>query len=131
MKTSRETARLEGYDGSVNSLAVLPDGRLASGSHDPSVSWDKTIRLWDVRTGREMARLEGHVGSVSALAVLPDGRLASASDDRTMRLWDAGSGAQLARLEVDFAVICLAVLGVKRLAAGDLGGRIQWLEIVD
>ncbi len=36
-----------------------------------------------------------------------------------------------ARLEVDFAVFCLVAFGGKRLAAGDSGGRIHWLEIVD
>ena len=79
--------------GSVNALAVLPDGRLASGSDD------NTIRLWDAETGQELARLEGHDGWVRALAVLPDGRLASGSNDNTIRLWDAETGQELARLE--------------------------------
>ena len=30
--TAKELARLEGHGGAVNALAVLPDGRLASGS---------------------------------------------------------------------------------------------------
>ena len=81
--------------------------------------------------GAELARLEGHGALVGALAVLPDGRLASGSDDGTIRLWDATTGAETARLEVDFEVYCLAVLGDKRFTAGDKGGRIHWLEIVD
>ena len=81
--------------------------------------------------GAELMRLEGHTDWVSALAVLPDGRLASGADDNTIRLWDAKTGQETARLEVDFAVLCLAVLGDRRLAAGDAGGRIHWLEIVD
>jgi WD40 repeat protein len=72
---------------------VLPDGRLASGSHDNS------IRLWDPTTGAEAARLERHSGLVAALCVLPDRRHASGSYDSTIRLWDPTAGAEAARLE--------------------------------
>ena len=44
---------------------------------------------------------------------------------------DSKARRELARLEVDFAVSCLAALGGNRLAAGDAGGRIGWLEILD
>lgn len=36
---------LEGHEDSVSALAVLPDGRLASASHD------RTVRVWDLYTG--------------------------------------------------------------------------------
>ena len=85
--------RLEGHTSTVTALALLPDGRLASGSGD------STIRLWDLISGAETARLEGHTDQVTALRLLPDGRLASASWDKTIRLWDLASGAETARLE--------------------------------
>ena len=66
--------------------SVLPDGRLASGSHD------NTIRLWNLASGGEAALLEGHTSAVSALCVLSGRRLASGSHDNTIRLWGLASG---------------------------------------
>ena len=51
---------LAGHTSGVSALAVLPDGRLASGSHD------STIRLWDAATSEEIACLEGHKHTVHA-----------------------------------------------------------------
>jgi WD40 repeat protein len=107
----------------IRALCVLPDGRLASGSHDG-------IRLWDVTTGAETARLEGHSGGVRALCVLPDGRLTAGSYDGTIRLWDVTTGAETARLEADAALFCLTALADLHLVAGDTLGRLHWLEVV-
>jgi WD40 repeat protein len=120
-QTGQELARIEGHGDWVTLLAALPEGRLASGSAD-------SIRLWDARTGQELAKFEGQARTVTAL---PDGRLASGYYDPTIRLWDAQTGQELARIEVDYAVSCLVILDRKQLAAGDAGGRIHWLEILD
>lgn len=71
-----------GHTDEVLALAVLDDGRLASGS------WDKTVRIWDPAGRAEPVVLTGHTGGVTALAVLDDGRLASGSVDKTVRIWD-------------------------------------------
>jgi WD40 repeat protein len=108
-----EIARLEGHTHVVTTLAVLPDGRLAS------ASWDGTFRVWDMETGAEMARVQGRKGHVHPLAALPDGRLASGSWDGTIRLWDVRTGAETARLEGHTLwVTAVAALPDGRLASG-------------
>ena len=59
---------LNGHNGSVNSLCVLPDGRMAS------ASTDNTIRLWDIAATKEVARLEVD-SDVKCIAALHDGSL--------------------------------------------------------
>jgi WD40 repeat protein len=77
------------------------------------------------------ARLEGHSVGVAALCPLPDGRLASGSFDTTIRLWDLAAGIETARLDADAPIRCLTSLPSGRIVAGDVLGRLHWLEIVD
>ncbi len=64
----------------VLSLAVLADGRLASGGDDGK------IKLWP-RDGAGEPVVLSHGSSVKSLAVLADGRLASGGVDGKIKLW--------------------------------------------
>ncbi|MBL8558793.1 MAG: AAA family ATPase [Hyphomonadaceae bacterium] len=89
----RETARLEGHRYWVNALAMLPDGRLASGAGDDSV------RLWEITaSGEEYTDLGPHRGNWTALAALPNGKLASALSNSIV-IWDLSSERAIIRLE--------------------------------
>ena len=123
--TNAETGRLEQRGEWIGALRQLKDGRLASGSVHG------TIRLWDVTIKAETGRLEGHTDQILVLSLLPDGRLVSGSTDRTIRVWDVTSGAEVARLEVDAPITALVAVGPNRLVAGDQGGRLHWLEVLD
>ncbi|CAD5913902.1 hypothetical protein [Planktothrix agardhii] len=75
-----------GHSGSVNSVAISPDGQiLVSGSDD------KTITIWDLSTGQELRTLTGHSehsDEVKSLAISPDGQtLVSGGDDGTIMIW--------------------------------------------
>ncbi len=88
----RTDAVLRGHEGSVEGIALSPDGtRLAS------VSRDLMLRLWDLGTLRQIAVGKGHAENVRAVAFSSSGELvATASYDRTVRLWSATDAAPVA-----------------------------------
>lgn len=78
---------LSGHNSKVNSVAFTPDGKTLA-----SVSFDKTIKLWDPETGT-LKRTLSDVTDVVSIAFSPDGKiLAGGSWDTTVRLWDSTSG---------------------------------------
>ena len=111
----------------VRALAVLPDGRLASGSYD-------TIKLWPTGAAGEPVVLpHDSDGAVTSLAVLLDGRwLASGDQDGTIKLWPIGGTGDpvvLPHDSEDGAVTSLAALPDGRLASGGQDGTIKlWRE---
>ncbi|MFG2826364.1 AAA family ATPase [Streptomyces sp. NPDC048434] len=79
---------LLGHTGAVYLTSFSPNGRILA-----TASYDRTVRLWDVRDPKRPKPLgkplTGHSSWVSTAVFSPDGHtLASASDDGTIRLWD-------------------------------------------
>jgi WD40 repeat protein len=110
--TGQRLHQLRGHTDTVQCVAALPGGLLASGSNE------KTVLIWNAATGAHVATLEGHTGMVVALAALPDGRLASGSDENTIRLWNVATRACTQVLQHPDSVLALAVLDGGRLASG-------------
>ena len=115
----------EGHEYGVSALAVLPDGRIASGAGDG------TVRVWDPQGRHAPQVFEGHEGWVRALAVLPDERIASGGADRTVRVWDALTGRQLALFVADAGITALLVSPEGLIVAGDAGGSVHFLRLIE
>ena len=90
----------------VISLAVLPNGYLASGHNE-----DNSIKIWDTDTGALIRTLLDHSDNVNSIAVLNNGKLASGSKDNTIKIWNKDTGSLISTLlgHLDW-VIAVAVL---------------------
>ncbi|MEG5163507.1 AAA-like domain-containing protein, partial [Microcoleus sp. AT3-A2] len=90
----KERNHLEGHNNVVISVAVSPDGKTLA-----SVSYDNTIKLWNLQSQKPIATLTDHSDLVNSVAFSPDGKtLASASSDKTIKLWNLQTQKPIATL---------------------------------
>jgi WD40 repeat protein len=55
-----------------------------------SGSWDRTIKIWDIKTCTCIETLIGHTGDVNQVIINKAGtRIISSSYDHTIKIWDA------------------------------------------
>lgn len=77
---------LTGHTSGVSAVALLKNGDLASSSYD------KTIRLWNLKTGELKKVMKGHTSCVSSLVVMHNGELVSGSWDTSIKIWNLDNG---------------------------------------
>jgi WD40 repeat protein len=79
---------LEGHTDRVTGVTEITGGKLLSWS------FDKTLRLWNLKNGECELIFAGHENWVEHALPHPDGRIASwAFDDNEVRLWNVRNGA--------------------------------------
>ncbi|KAF8591398.1 WD40 repeat-like protein [Ramaria rubella] len=120
---------LEGHSNCVTAISFSPDGKKLA-----SASWDKTLRLWDVKTGTAIgSALKGHSSLVEAVVFSPDGRkLASASYDNTVQLWDVETATAIgSALEGHTKSVTSVVFSSdgKKLASASRDNTVRWWNV--
>lgn len=125
----RERVRLRGHTGPITALVLSADGEsVVTGS------FDRTVRLWDVRTGAVLRRtFTGLRHPIRCVALAPDGRTVAAGEGRLdvhgeVMLWDADTGVVRATLRPrGYLVLSLAFSPDSRMLA--IGTGALWENV--
>ena len=74
--------RLEGHEGSVQSVALSPDDRHVASGGD-----DKTLRVWEAATGQQIRVIEGIMLWAQVVVWSPDGSYLVSGGADALRVW--------------------------------------------
>ena len=110
---------LSGHNKEVRCLALLPDGRLCSGSYD------KTIKIWNMSIGQCEMTLIGHTNCVLSLDVLSDTRICGSADD-TVKIWNTLTAECEVTLTGHRDYVCsVLILADGRICSGSYDNSIK------
>lgn len=121
--------KLTGHTGSVTSVSITPDGRLAVSS-----SKDNTCIYWNLESGKIINTLTGHTHSVNCVCITPDGRWAiSGSSDKTCILWnlDRGNSVHTLRGHTDWITSVSITPDGKKAVTNDIRGLCIIWDIIN
>lgn len=87
IKTTKCVDTLVCHNGSIESIAISPDGKYIL-----TASRDSSAKIWDINTKKCIDSLIGHSGVVYSAQFSPDGKtIATASNDKTIKIWSVNS----------------------------------------
>lgn len=111
-----------------------------------SVSWDRTLKLWEAASGRCLRTFEGHTGPVNSVCLSADGQYALSgggasewvgnggpyselvSDDKTLKLWEVANGRCLRTFEGHAeSVKCICMSADGQYALSVTGESAPWM----
>jgi WD40 repeat protein len=84
VSTGKEVLSLTGFKGELSQVLFTADGRSLL-----TASYDRMVRVFELRTGRLVLEAEHHTGWVWGIALSPDEKqVASCSIDTHLKVWD-------------------------------------------
>ena len=117
---------LYGHLDSVQCVDVLSDGRIVS------ASWDKSIKIWNLKSGKCLHTIKDTVqtGSVLCMLVLPDDTLVTGSGDKTIKVWDLKNNMLVNTLIGHTGTVsCLVAISDDRICSGSWDGMIKFWDL--
>ncbi|MBX7466144.1 hypothetical protein K1Y80_08585 [Streptomyces sp. MAG02] len=126
------TSRITGHTSDVVSLSFAPKGAVLA-----TASWDRTVRLWDIRNPHRPLLLAvlTQPDRLTSVAFADGGRVLATASERSVRLWDVSdrhAPAQLSTLPAQFAAptwVAARPGGV--VATGHTDGTVRLWSAVD
>lgn len=91
--SSKEVRAIKVEGGTVYSLALSPDGRLAA------TAGRDGLKLWDLATGAEVPREAMSKHDCVAVAFAPDGKMVASGDGECVKLWEVLTGKEVQTLK--------------------------------
>merc|ERR1711862_575649 len=90
-----------------------------------TASWDKSLRLWDLRMLRSLDTLFGHVAGINCMDAFYQGRPVTGGADKTVRLWKVEKETHLMYSRHSYSVDAVTVAEQDRFLSGSQDGLLQ------
>ena len=122
IQTNQDIATLQGHNNVINTLCVLPDNRLASGSQD------NTIKIWNLETYQCDTTIVEE-GPIKELCLLPTDDLVVGLNNGKIKIWNIKTNKCMETLnEHNAAIIGLFLLPDGSLISASKDGNIKIWE---